>query len=46
MEISSEMSIYAFFLREYQIEEYSKELFKKLRLLCEQTTEWQMKNQY
>lgn len=27
------------FLRDYQIGEYYKELFKKLRLLCEQTTE-------
>lgn len=34
------------FLREYQIGEYCKERLKRLRLLCEQTTEWQMKNQY
>lgn len=34
------------FLKDYQIGEYYKELFKERRLLCEQTTEWQMKNQY
>lgn len=34
------------FLRDYRIGEYYKELFKELRLLCEQTAEWQMKNQY
>lgn len=44
MEISNEMSIYAF-LRGYQIGEHYTELFKKLMLLCEETTEWQMKNQ-
>lgn len=38
--------VFVQFLRDYQIREYHKELFMELRRLCEQTTEWLLKNQY
>lgn len=34
------------FLRDYRIGEYCKELFKELRVLCEQAAEGQLKNQH
>lgn len=34
------------FLRDYRIGEYCEELFKELRMLCEQAAEGQLTNQH